>query len=149
MTNHKDLTVWKESVELAVTCYKITEGFPRLEQHGLASQMRRAAISIASNIAEGAARTSIKEFIQFLWYRKLWWTCGTPPVVIPLKPGPAVTFAPISLHYANHNSYYPYTPLTGAPGGPPNRTLRQHKEEKKSQSSSRGTSFIFTTDPRP
>jgi four helix bundle protein len=67
MTNHKDLTVWKESVGLAVTYYKVTEGFPRLEQHGLASQMRRAAISIASNITEGAARTSSKEFIQFLY----------------------------------------------------------------------------------
>ena len=67
MTNHKDLTVWKESVELAVTCYKVTEKFPRLEQYGLASQMRRAAISIGSNIAEGAARTSSKEFVQFLY----------------------------------------------------------------------------------
>ena len=67
MMNHKDLTVWKEAVELAVACYKVTEGFPRPEQYGLASQMRRAAISIASNIAEGAARTSSKEFIQFLY----------------------------------------------------------------------------------
>jgi four helix bundle protein len=67
MMNHKDLTVWKESVELSVICYKVTEKFPRLEQYGLASQMRRAAISIASNIAEGAARTSSKEFIQFLY----------------------------------------------------------------------------------
>ncbi len=67
MTNHKDLTVWKESVGLAVTCYKVTEGFPRLEQR-LASQMwRGAAISIDSNIAEGAARTGSKEFIQFLY----------------------------------------------------------------------------------
>ena len=67
MMNHKDLTVWKESVELAVTCYKLTEKFPRLEQYALSSQMRRSAISIASNIAEGAARTSSKEFIQFLY----------------------------------------------------------------------------------
>lgn len=65
--NHKNLNVWQESVELAVTCYEITAGFPRVEQFGLASQMRRAAISIASNIAEGAARTGSKEFVQFLY----------------------------------------------------------------------------------
>jgi len=64
---HKDLTVWKEAVELAGACYKMTEGFPSVEQRGLASQMRRAAVSIASNIAEGAARTSNKEFVQFLY----------------------------------------------------------------------------------
>ena len=54
-------------MELAVTCYDITKAFPRVEQFGLASQMRRAAISVASNIAEGAARTSSKEFVQFLY----------------------------------------------------------------------------------
>ena len=67
MKNHKDLEVWKEAVEFAVSCYDITKAFPQVEQFGLASQMRRAAISIASNIAEGAARTSNKEFIQFLY----------------------------------------------------------------------------------
>ena len=63
---HKDLEVWKEAVGLSVTCYEVTRRFPREEQFGLASQMRRAAISIASNIAEGAARASSKEFTQFL-----------------------------------------------------------------------------------
>jgi four helix bundle protein len=67
MKNHKDLEVWKEAVELAVTCYDITKAFPRVEQFGLASQMRRASISIASNIAEGAARAGSKEFVQFLY----------------------------------------------------------------------------------
>jgi len=67
MKNHKDLEVWKEAVGLAVTCYDITKEFPRVEQFGLASQMRRAAISVASNIAEGAARASAKEFVQFLY----------------------------------------------------------------------------------
>ena len=66
MRNHKDLTVWKEAVELAAACYRTTETFPPLEQRGLGSQMRRAAVSIASNIAEGAARATGKEFIQFL-----------------------------------------------------------------------------------
>jgi len=65
--NHRDLTVWQESVQLAVDCYKTTQGFPAPEQRGLAIQMRRAAVSIASNIAEGAARTSSKEFVQYLY----------------------------------------------------------------------------------
>jgi four helix bundle protein len=65
--NHKDLEVWKEAVEVSTTCYEVTKGFPREEQFGLASQMRRAAVSIASNIAEGAARASSKEFLQFLY----------------------------------------------------------------------------------
>ncbi len=65
--NHKDLEVWKEAVGLSVACYELTKGFPREEQFGLASQMRRAAVSIASNIAEGAARASSKEFVQFLY----------------------------------------------------------------------------------
>ncbi len=67
MKNHKDLDVWKKAVELAVACYEITEGFPRVEHFGLASQIRRASISVASNIAEGAARTGSKEFVQFLY----------------------------------------------------------------------------------
>ena len=63
---HKDLDVWKESMNLAKEVYKLTERFPREEIFGLTSQMRRAAVSIPSNIAEGAARKSDKEFIQFL-----------------------------------------------------------------------------------
>lgn len=67
MRNHKDLTVWKEAVELSVACYEVTKKFPQGKQFALASQMRRAAISIASNIAEGAARAGSKEFVQFLY----------------------------------------------------------------------------------
>ncbi|MCL0036185.1 four helix bundle protein [Dehalococcoidia bacterium] len=54
------------AVKLSVICYDMTKSFPREEQFGLVSQMRRAAISIASNIAEGVARAGNKEFIQFL-----------------------------------------------------------------------------------
>jgi four helix bundle protein len=64
---HKDLDVWKESMTLAKETYKLTGNFPREEIFGLTSQMRRAAMSIPSNIAEGAARNSNKEFIQFLY----------------------------------------------------------------------------------
>jgi four helix bundle protein len=63
---HKRLEVWKKAIELTVLIYKITDSFPELERFGLISQMRRAVISIASNIAEGAARQTKKEFAQFL-----------------------------------------------------------------------------------
>jgi len=63
---HRNLDVWKRSMEFAKKVYKITVNFPNHEQFGLCSQMRRAAISIASNIAEGAARNSKREFLQFL-----------------------------------------------------------------------------------
>ncbi len=63
---HHDLKVWQESMELVTDIYRITNNFPRDEVYGLTSQMRRAAVSVPSNIAEGAARTSNKEFLQFL-----------------------------------------------------------------------------------
>jgi four helix bundle protein len=64
---HKDLDVWKKSIELVTVIYDITKQFPKEEMFGLVSQMRRAAISIPSNIAEGATRNSKKEFKQFLY----------------------------------------------------------------------------------
>ena len=64
---HKDLDVWKEAMSLVKEIYSLTTNFPKEETYGLASQMRRAAVSIPSNIAEGAARNSGKEFIQFLY----------------------------------------------------------------------------------
>lgn len=67
MRTHKDLDVWTKSMELAEKIYHLTKAFPKGEQFGLTSQIRRAAISIPSNIAEGAARNSDKEFLQFLY----------------------------------------------------------------------------------
>jgi four helix bundle protein len=64
---HKRLDVWKESVKMSIDIYKITERFPKMEAYGLTSQMRRAAVSVPANIAEGAARRSSKEFIAFLY----------------------------------------------------------------------------------
>lgn len=64
--DHKDLDVWKKSMDLVELVYQLTSVFPNDERFGLTSQMRRAAISIPSNIAEGAARKGNKEFIQFL-----------------------------------------------------------------------------------
>lgn len=66
MNSHKDLNVWKNAVSFVSDIYKITEHFPNSELFGLTNQIRRAAVSIPSNIAEGAARTSQKEFNQFL-----------------------------------------------------------------------------------
>lgn len=63
---HKELDVWKESMQLAAGIYAVTELFPKSEIYGITSQMRRAAVSVPSNIAEGAARFSSKEFMQFL-----------------------------------------------------------------------------------
>ena len=66
MKTHKDLIVWKKSIDFVTDIYKETNAFPKQEQYGLVSQLRRAAVSIPSNIAEGASRKSRKEFIQFL-----------------------------------------------------------------------------------
>ena len=61
------MEVWKKSMDLVSDIYKITESFPNKELYGLTNQIRRAAVSVPSNIAEGAARNSKKEFIQFLY----------------------------------------------------------------------------------
>ena len=66
MKTHKDLIVWQRAMDLVVMVYEATKTFPISEQYGLTNQIRRAAVSIPSNIAEGAARNSSKEFIQFL-----------------------------------------------------------------------------------
>jgi len=64
---HKDLDVWKLSIQLVKAIYKLTSEFPSEEKFGLISQIRSAAVSIPSNIAEGAARNSIKDYIRFLY----------------------------------------------------------------------------------
>ena len=66
MHNFKDLKFWQKSIALSVLVYKITSIFPNEEKFGLVSQLRRASVSIASNIAEGASRNSDKEFLYFL-----------------------------------------------------------------------------------
>lgn len=66
MRPHEKLDVWNKAIEFVVTIYQITESFPKEEKFGLTSQIRRAAVSIPANIAEGAARESNKESIYFL-----------------------------------------------------------------------------------
>ncbi|MCR4256475.1 MAG: four helix bundle protein [Candidatus Uhrbacteria bacterium] len=63
--DYRKLTVWHKAMDLVVLAYKLTETFPRTEQYGLTSQMRRAAVSIPSNIAEGRRRGTDKEVQQF------------------------------------------------------------------------------------
>jgi len=67
MKTHKDLDIWNRGIELVTTIYKFTAGFPKEETYGLKSQMRRAAVSFPSNIAEGAARNSKTEYVRFMY----------------------------------------------------------------------------------
>jgi four helix bundle protein len=66
VVTHKDLEVWKKAMNLVAQVYSLTARFPKEELYGLTSQIRPSAVSTPSNIAEGAARHSRKEFIQFL-----------------------------------------------------------------------------------
>jgi len=66
MRPHEKLDVWNRAMDFVVDVYKATECFPKEERFGLTSQIRRAAVSVPANVAEGAARRSTKEFIHFL-----------------------------------------------------------------------------------
>ena len=66
MNNLKELKVWNKAIELATEVYQITADFPKEEKYGLTAQIRRSAVSVPSNIAEGAGRNSNKEFNHFL-----------------------------------------------------------------------------------
>jgi S23 ribosomal protein. len=66
MATHKELIVWQKGIQLVKEVYQLTQSYPKEEVFGLTSQIRRCAVSIPSNIAEGSARQSDKELIQFL-----------------------------------------------------------------------------------
>src|SRR5690349_1436813 len=68
VSNFRELIVWQKTMDLAELIYQSTRAFPKDELYGMVSQMRRAAVSIPSNIAEGQARNTTGEFIQFLGY---------------------------------------------------------------------------------
>ena len=67
MSGFKQLKVWQKGIDLVIKVYKITESFPKSEMYVLFSQLRRCAVSIPSNIAEGSSRNNPKEFTQFLY----------------------------------------------------------------------------------
>ena len=64
--SYRDLEVWKKAIILIKDCYLISDRFPKTETYGISSQLKRSAISIAANIAEGRSRNSTKDFIRFL-----------------------------------------------------------------------------------
>ncbi len=64
--SHREQFIWKRGIEISVICYQLTQNFPKAELYGLTSQIRRAAVSVPSNIAEGYGRTSNNEYIRFL-----------------------------------------------------------------------------------
>ncbi len=64
--DYKDLVVWQKGMQLANQVYQLTQSFPTEERFGLISQMRRAAVSVPSNVAEGQARNTTGEFVQFV-----------------------------------------------------------------------------------
>jgi len=67
LKSYKDLEVWKVSMDFVTDIYKLTSKFPSSELYGLSSQIRRCAVSIPSNLAEGSGRKNTREFIQFLY----------------------------------------------------------------------------------
>ena len=65
-TGHRDLVVWQKAMDLVVECYRISDRFPRSEDFGLRLQLRRAAVSVPANIAEGRGRTGVGEYLHHL-----------------------------------------------------------------------------------
>lgn len=70
VSSYKQLVVWQKAIELVLEIYRATQDFPKEEMYGLTSQLRRAAVSVPSNIAEGQGRFSTGEFKQFLGHTK-------------------------------------------------------------------------------
>jgi four helix bundle protein len=64
--SYRDLGVWQKAIALSVLCYRMTANFPKQEMYGMTAQIRRAAVSVAANIAEGHGREHTRTFVQFL-----------------------------------------------------------------------------------
>jgi len=69
-SSYDDLRAWKQAMDLALAIYRNTRGFPKEELYGLTAQLRRAAVSVPSNIAEGKGRSSDKDFVLFLHHAR-------------------------------------------------------------------------------
>ena len=102
MRRHHELQVWREAIELVEEAYRLTSAFPREELYGLTSQMRRAAVSVPSNIAEGAARQSEREFLQFLIIARGSLSELETQVLIAEKLGYMKSVEPIASHLTPH-----------------------------------------------
>jgi len=68
MHNYKELKIWQKAIERSVEIYELIKKFPAVEKYNLSDQMRRSAVSVPSNIAEGAGRNSDKDFLRFLGF---------------------------------------------------------------------------------
>lgn len=68
VVSHRDLIVWQKAVDLTVACYQLTQKFPVHERFGLSSQLQKAAVSVAANIAEGKGRGTTAQFLAFLQF---------------------------------------------------------------------------------
>ena len=66
MKNFKDLKIWQKGMDIAVSCFQLTDSFPSIERFGIVSQINRAGVSIPSNVAEGSSRTSEKDYGRFI-----------------------------------------------------------------------------------
>ncbi|MBP3432445.1 MAG: four helix bundle protein [Alistipes sp.] len=69
-SDFKELIVWQKAMDIVVATYALTQKLPKSENYALSNQMRRAAVSVPSNIAEGQSRNSEKEFVQFLTFAR-------------------------------------------------------------------------------
>jgi 23S rRNA-intervening sequence protein len=67
VSSYRDLKVWQKAMDLVVECYKTTRDFPKDELYGLTSQLRRAAVSVPANVAEGHSRPNTREFLHLSW----------------------------------------------------------------------------------
>ena len=65
--SYREQFIWKRGIQLSINCYRLTENFPKSELYGLTSQIRRASVSVPSNIAEGYGRRTQAEYLQFLY----------------------------------------------------------------------------------
>jgi four helix bundle protein len=79
----KELVVWQKAMEMATEVYKLTDGFPKREVYSLTDQIRRAAVSVPSNIAEGQAHHNNREFVHFCATRQARWLSLKPNCISP------------------------------------------------------------------
>ena len=116
--SYKDLIAWQKAKRLAVVLYGVTEKFPRSEVFGLTSQLRRCAVSVASNIAEGQGRKTKGEFIQFLGHAR-----GS---LLELQTQIEIAF---ELKYVSHDDHRAVEQLSGDVLGLVNRLMESLEPE--------------------